>query len=166
MKTSRMKKIISMFLVIAMVLPMSISAFAADTDQKASNRYYWESETIERHLVYTHVKTWEDLQDEADYEDAVDHFIDIITPDLSIEYVPEPSDVLKVFMDMLNDMHGIGSKGKVETYSRVDILYRVDSITHNKTRVGYDYVLEYVIYVDNGDGYEWINTREWHSRNK
>ena len=156
-----MKKIISIILTLAMVLPMS--AFAADTEQRANNRYYWERETIERHLVYTHVKTWEDLQQDAAYEEAVDDFIDLIIPELGSEYVVEPGDVLGVFMDMLNDMHGIGSKGKVETYSSVNILYRVDSITHTKTRVGYDYGLEYVIYVDNGDGYEWINTREWHS---
>ena len=165
MKASRMKKFVAVALAFAMVLPLSAPVFAAETpsttESRVNNRYYFTTEPGTRHFVYSHVKTWEDLQTEEAYDNAVDAFIAALTGKLpSSDYKVSSSFVLNSFADMLNAMHGIGSKGKVEIYSRLDTRYRVDSITGTKTRVGYTYVLEYLIYVDNGKGYTLINTRE------
>ena len=169
MKASRMKKFVAVALAFAMVLPLSAPVFAAETpsttESRVNNRYYFTTEPGTRRFVYSHVKTWQDLQTEAAYQAAINACIDALTGKLpSDNFEVSPNIVGKCFADILNGMHGIGSKGKVEIYSRTDTRYRVDSVTHKKTRVGYTYVLEYLIYVDNGKGYTLINTREW-SRN-
>lgn len=141
MKTKSTKRLCSLVLASSMALSMAVPAFAAErnyekelelsitqesTEQPFSNRYYYVTEEGPETLVKTITKSKEQLEDEAERKSM----INVIAGVLTVKFAGAGAIASEVIMQA----YGYGRAVKVEIYERVDVRYRVDSITGNRTK--------------------------------
>jgi len=169
-----MKKLISSILCLAMTCALFVPAGAVETvtvtvnaaaassgDSVLSNRYDYVTVKGTEKLAVSHVKTPEDLQDEEAYMNAAKKAIKALLAATGPGFDPDANDVADMFADMAFAMNGLGSKGKIEIYTRMDTRYRVDSLTGERVAERYTYYLIYKVYVDNGNGYDHLKTQQF-----
>ena len=174
MKTNS-KKLCSLLLASSMALSMAVPAFAAERSYEKelelsiaqesamepyANRYDYVIVEGTEHLIKSVEKSEEELAIEANRRVAIDiiaaaagaylggNFGTLVTP-LATEAVMQA--------------YGYGTAAKIETYSRKDIRYRIDSLTGKRTQTStYTCVIIKLYVVDRSGNYVMYNT--WMSR--
>ena len=166
MEASRMKKIISIVLALAMVLPLSTPVFAAETEPGIDTfdvdyDFYWEYG--EYRLANVQYKTDEELaQEGAALEIAADILVGAVDPthfdppETVLDFIlPDASDFIEVF---IQETYGFGKAAKIETYTKIDSRYRLNAITDERFLISQTYYMLIKLYVRNEDGtYEFYN---------
>ena len=153
-----LKRIVSLCLAVILMLSMSTSAFASTEDlcgddaARVSYRYYYTTEKGEEHLLSTTTKTAAELAKESERN----AWINVLAGVATGSYLGVGAAVT----ELVEQAHGYGTAAKIEVYSRTDVRYRVDSVTHKRTESTSTYYIIYKLYVKDGSSYKLYKTRE------
>lgn len=166
MKKRMIKKILSLTLVFAMVLPMSIPVFAAaapepEMEPYANNRYFFRHIPGSEHLLTSYEKTSESVEDEKVFLGWVDECADFIAGEVKIPAATVVTHLLAYGYTWRAGIMGVGKMGKVEIYTRTDKKYLVDSLTGKETFAGYEYYMVYKFYEGTNGKYGKPVTQEY-----
>ena len=165
------KKLCSLMLAGSMALSMAAPAFAAErsyekelelsivqesAEDPLSNRYDYVTVKGEKKLLYSESKSNGQFVTEQFIVDGINGAINCAADNFQQYWVP-----IKVGQLALNalvlDAHGIGSAVSFDYYSRIDVRYRVDSLTGQRTPVSRTYTL--ICEMSGGSD---VKTYEWH----